>query len=518
MSKSRDTVSPSTATPRTAGILLHVSSLPTAYGIGDLGPVARRFVDMLSRAGQTWWQTLPLNPPGAGYSPYQAYSAFAGNPMFISPDDLVAEGLISRSEANAARSRSKKSTRVDFPTVERAKTATLTRAFEHFRAGRAKKLASAFEKFIHNERDWLEDYALFMALRRARPNLAWQQWPGAIVRRERGALKQARSELRDAIDLERFTQFLFFRQLDALRKHLKQRGVKLFGDVPIFVSPDSADVWANQPFFQLDAKTRKPTHVAGVPPDYFSRTGQRWGNPLYNWKAIERDGFRWWIDRARATLRQADLVRIDHFRGFVAHWEVPARAKTAQHGQWMPGPGRKLFDALHRALGDLPFVAEDLGVITPDVDALRHALQLPGMTVLHFAFGSDPGNPFLPTHHARRTIAYTGTHDNDTTVGWFKSLSKDAKKQLRAFAPDVQRDPAGALMRMTLASVADTAILPMQDILRLGRGARMNLPGSATGNWVWALRENQLKANAFNELAEMTRMFDRAAAGMSKSE
>jgi 4-alpha-glucanotransferase len=339
---------------------------------------------------------------------------------------------------------------------------------------------------------------------------AWQSWPREIVLRKPQALRDARSALSEQVDRQRFMQFIFFRQLDALRAYALRRHVRLLGDMPIFVSPASADVWANAELFLLDRRTRRPTAVAGVPPDYFSKTGQRWGNPLYDWNAMARDGYRWWIDRCRATLRQADIVRMDHFRGFVASWHVPARAKTARSGRWVPGPGARLFDALRKALGGLPFLAEDLGVITAPVRELRQSLDLPGMAVLQFAFASDGKNPFLPHHQRRNSVVYTGTHDNDTTLGWFRRLNAATRKNVRSYVPDIDGDPAAALMRVAYGSVAHTAIVPLQDVLSLASGARMNVPGRARGNWSWRFREEQFTDAHVHRLAELAAQYDRA--------
>jgi 4-alpha-glucanotransferase len=501
---------------RAAGILLHVTSLPGPYGVGDLGPAAFAWVDLLARAGQRWWQTLPLGPPGEGHSPYRCYSAFAGNPDLISPDKLVQSGLLAADDLPATPL---PPGRADYPRASARKARLIDLAWERFRnrrQGGQRGLAHAFESFCEHNLAWLDDFALFMALKRNTAGRDWAAWPKAIVRRRPAALADARDELRDAVDRVRFAQFLFFRQLDDLRRYARAKNVRLIGDLPIFVSPESADVWANPHLFRLDRRTRRPTVVAGVPPDYFSATGQRWGNPLYDWRAIRRDHFQWWLDRFRATLRQADLVRIDHFRGFAACWEIPAGRPDAVRGRWAKSPGAELFAAARKALGDLPFIAEDLGLITPDVHALRRHTGLPGMRVLQFAFGDRPDNPFLPHNYdGPRTVCYTGTHDNDTTVGWYRGLRKSERDRVGRYAPGAAARPARALLRLAWSSIAELAIAPAQDVLELGRESRMNVPGKAAGNWRWRLgampAETATGRDAFARLGDLTRQYARSS-------
>jgi 4-alpha-glucanotransferase len=491
---------------RGAGLLLHVTSLPAPYGVGDLGPSAYRWVDALARAGQTFWQTLPLTPPGEGDSPYQAFSAFAGNPLLISPDALVHDGLLGRADLVVRFGAG----RVNYREVAALKARLLALAWERFGGGAGRRLRTAFERFRQAETSWLDDYTLFMALRDAHEGKTWTDWSGALIRRDRWALDSARRELADVIGRHAFAQFLFHRQLAALRAHAKSRGVKLVGDLPIFVSYDSADVWANPHLFQLDRRRRRPAAVAGVPPDAFTDTGQRWGNPLYDWDAMRRDGYAWWAARLRAALAQADLVRVDHFRGFEAYWRVPASSPTAAKGRWVKGPGRELFDALRTLLGELPLIAEDLGVITPPVEALRDSLGFPGMRVLQFAFGGDATNPHLPHNHVPNSVAYTGTHDNDTTAGWFATLPASERARVRRYVPEATspKTAAWALIRETWKSVASIAIAPVQDVLNLGSAARMNTPGTATGNWRW--RADRLDPGAWvDELADLTRLYGR---------
>jgi 4-alpha-glucanotransferase len=492
---------------RSAGILLHVTSLPGQYGTGDLGPHAFAFVDALAQAHQRWWQILPLGPPGSGDSPYQCYSAFAGNPDLVSPELLLEEQLVGREELE---SESFAGGDVDFARVGAFKRRLIDRAWESFRTSRSKKLDAEWKSFRKWNADWLEDYALFMALREEQGGRPFSQWPRGLGRREPRATEAARERLAGQVDREAFGQFLFFRQLAGLRAYARERGVGIVGDLPMFVSPDSADVWANPELFLLDER-RRPKVVAGVPPDYFSKTGQRWGNPLYDWRAMRRSKFDWWVRRVKMTLKQCDLIRIDHFRGFEACWQVPASRKTAKFGKWVKSPGKELLGAIARGVGRLPFIAEDLGLITPGVERLRDEFGLPGMKVLQFAFGGDDGtNPFLPHNHVRNCVAYTGTHDNDTAAGWYASLAEEEKKRFEGYAPDARAEPAHALMRLTWMSVAITAIAPVQDVLGLGSAARMNTPGKATGNWRWRM-EGPLTKEQVGWLGELTRLAGRAS-------
>jgi 4-alpha-glucanotransferase len=405
--------------------------------------------------------------------------------------------------------------RVKYRKAGALKSALLSRAWERFRAGGGgRRRAGPFDAFLATQTHWLDDFATFMALRDANGTSDWPQWPREIVRRQSAAMREARTVLADEIRRQQFSQFLFRRQLQALRRYARPRGVSLIGDLPIFVSADSADVWANPHLFQLD-RSHRPRAVAGVPPDYFSRTGQRWGNPLYDWEAMRRDGFAWWVARARATLDQVDLVRIDHFRGFEAYWQIPARLPTAERGRWVKAPGRGLFVALRKQLGRLPFIAEDLGLITPEVESLRDQFGLPGMRVLQFAFGGGGAdNPFLPHNYVPNAVAYTGTHDNDTTPGWFARLDRKGRAAVRDYAPDGQLngkwDPAWALIRLAWSSVAHTAVAPLQDVLGLGSKARMNTPGTGTGNWRWRFQEGMLREDRLDQLGELTATYGRA--------
>lgn len=443
---------------------------------------------------------LPLAPPGDGNSPYQAFSAFAGNPLLISPDDLIEDGVVNRSELPVALF---PSSQVDYGRAIEFKDQVIAGAWQNFSAGAGPGLRAAFEAFVADQADWLDDFALFMAIREAHPHVPYAEWPRPVLLREPGVIARARIDLADAIGRHRFAQFLFARQMQALRDHAAARGVKLIGDLPIFISPESADVWANPHLFKLD-RQRRPTVVAGVPPDFFSATGQRWGNPHYDWDAMRADHFAWWKARLRAVLAQCDMVRVDHFRGFEAAWEIPAAEPTAVNGRWAPAPGGELFAALREEFKSLPVIAEDLGEITPAVDDLRERFGLPGMRILQFAFGGAVEERFLPHNFDRNCVAYTGTHDNDTTRGWYESLNPDERTELERYAPDAAHQPVWALIRLAWASVADWAIAPVQDVLELGTEARMNFPGQAHGNWTWRLERNALVADCFDRLADLT--------------
>lgn len=501
---------------RSGGILLHPTSLPSRYGIGDLGPAAYRWVEWLAGAGCKLWQVLPLGHTGYGDSPYQCFSAIAGNPYLISPELLWQDGLLEREDLTEAASLP--SRRVDYSALIPWKLALLRKAFERFRA-RKHALQTGFERFRLEQADWLEDYALFMALKEQHQGQPWTSWPESLRRREAAALHQAQRELADSVIRFAFYQFLFFRQWGDLKTHATAHGVRLIGDVPIFVAHDSADVWARPELFQLDDQGR-PTVVAGVPPDYFSPTGQLWGNPLYRWEAHRAEGYSWWLARLRAVLSMADFVRLDHFRGFVACWEVPAGEANAVHGRWAPGPGADFFQAIRQALPheeDLPIIVEDLGEITPEVVALREQFQLPGTKVLQFAF-SGPDNPFLPHHYPSRCVVYTGTHDNDTTAGWYASAPQEersfASRYLGCNRPSHTPEPdrehfTWAMIRAAWASVAVFALAPMQDILVLDSTARMNYPGRAGGNWEWRLEPEALHPRLQEELRTLNWLYGR---------
>ncbi len=499
---------------RRSGVLLHPTSFPGAYGVGDLGPEAYRFVDFLVAAGQTLWQVLPLGPTGYGDSPYACYSAFAGNALLVSPERLLAEGLLDEPASTTAST-----TRIDFGNAHALKDQILRRAYECYQKSTDTALRSAFETFAQQQAPWLEDYALFRALKDAHGGVAWTDWEPSLVRRTPAAIERAREELREQVEAHMFYQFLFFKQWFSLKSYCNERGVSIVGDLPIFVAHDSADVWTNPEQFKLD-KNGKPLVVAGVPPDYFSSTGQLWGNPLYNWEGMIADGFKWWIERVRATLTVVDVARVDHFRGFAACWEIPGGDKTAERGQWVEAPGRELFTAIRKTLGELPIIAEDLGVITPDVVALREDFGFPGMRILQFGFGSDSKNIDLPHNYVPNVVAYTGTHDNDTTVGWFQSVAGEGSTRTEA---QVERERAFCMsylntqgeeiqwdfIRGVLASVANTAIIPLQDLLGLGTEARMNLPNSTEGNWSWRYDAGSLTDELGVRLRKLSELYGR---------
>ncbi len=501
-----DTSESGRPTERSSGILLHPTSLPAPCGIGDLGPAAYAWLDALAQARQSWWQILPLGPTGYGDSPYQSFSAFAGNPNLLSPELLARDGLLNSTDFAGENWPAEQ---IDYERTSAYKADRTARAWENFQAGRGQSLRPAFEEFRRREAAWLDDFALFMAIKEAHGGVSWHDWPEELILRKPAALQQARRELAEAMQLHRFRQFLFARQWSALKDYARERHIRLIGDVPIFVADDSADVWTHPELFHLDAQ-RRPTVVSGVPPDYFSKTGQLWGNPLYDWEAHRRDGYAWWTARLRAALAQVDLIRLDHFRGFEACWEVPAEEATAEKGRWVKGPGADLFRVLRDKLGGLPFIAEDLGVITPEVRQLRLAFDLPGMRILQFAFGGAPESRFLPHRHERNTLVYTGTHDNDTTHGWYQTLSADELHFLRRYAPSTDNDISWDLIRLAWMSVANHAITPLQDVLSLGGEARMNWPGRPSGNWRWRFRASMLTEELLDRLAELTTIYERA--------
>ncbi|BCR06037.1 4-alpha-glucanotransferase [Desulfuromonas versatilis] len=468
---------------RSSGILLHPTSLPGPFGIGSLGIEAYRFIDLLSGAGQSVWQILPLGPTGYGDSPYSCFSAFAGNPLLICLERLVEEGEL---EAEDLAGVAMPEGECNFGFAHGFKGRLLHKAAQRFFREAGAERREAFDRFCCEQGYWVQDYALFQALRKHFEDAPWYRWPEPIRRREPEALRSWGEKLAEPIRCHQYAQFIFFEQWFALKAFANRRGVKILGDIPIFVALDSADVWANPTLFHLD-ETGQPTLVAGVPPDYFSATGQRWGNPLYRWEAMAAQDWSWWLARFRWNLAQADMVRVDHFRGFEACWAIPAAEQTAVRGSWMPAPGAELFTALAAALGDAPIVAEDLGVITPEVEALRERFALPGMKILQFAFGSGAGNPYLPHNLPRHCVVYTGTHDNNTTAGWWQGLSRAEREGVRGYLGSDCRDIAHELMRLAMASVADLCIFPLQDVLGLEEQARMNTPGKSRGNWGWRL-------------------------------
>ena len=497
---------------RLAGVLLHPTSLPGPHGSGDFGPSAYHFVDWLCEGRQSVWQVLPLTPVGAGNSPYASVSAFAGSPLLIAAEPLRDRGWLAPTDAAAPRDFD--DARVDFERVTRWRMDMLHAAAAGFRQRASAHDRDDFELFCATQSHWLDDYALFMALddhHRARQVWNWTQWPPALALREPAVLQAARAEHVAAVDFWRFVQWCFFGQWRRLKGYANGKGIRLVGDLPIFVAHHSADCWARPQLFQLDAALQ-PRVVAGVPPDLFTAEGQRWGNPLYDWPAMAQDGFAWWIARLRHELARADLVRIDHFRGFAGYWEIPASAPTAIDGRWVPAPGEALFAAFRAALGDeLPVIAEDLGVITPDVEALRDGNGLPGMKILQFAFGDSPANPYLPHNHLPNCCVYTGTHDNDTALGWWRSTTEAERRYAALYLNSDEAGASWALIRAAWASVARLAVCQLQDALDLGGEHRMNVPGQM-GCWTWRFRWEQVGAEPARRLAEMTTVYGRAAA------
>ena len=493
---------------RVSGILLHPTSLPSLYGIGDLGEEAYRFVDFLEMAGQHIWQILPLSPTGFGDSPYQGFSAFAGQPLLISPAHVKELGLLT--EADLTTCPPFEDEYVDYGTVIPWKTALLRKAYENFCRGEAKELDEEYRKFCIKNRAWLDDYSMFMACKALHDGRDWLSWdeeyknPTAVFKT---ALKH---ELREEIGYHSFVQFLFFKEWLALKEYTNEKGIRIIGDLPIFVATDSADVWANQHLFQLDEKGY-PLKVAGVPPDYFSETGQLWGNPLYDWEAHKKEGYAWWIERMKSQLSLNDYVRIDHFRGFEAYWSIPYGEETAINGEWVKGPDAELFIAMQDALGeDLPIIAEDLGVITPEVETLRDRFGFPGMKVLEFAFEGDGESSFLPHQFTTtRCVCYTGTHDNDTVKGWYETASEISRDKVRRYMNTDGNQVHWDFIRTALGTIASIAVFPLQDVLGLGKEGRMNNPGVAFGNWAWRYRRDDLTTQLAESLAEITKLYGR---------
>jgi 4-alpha-glucanotransferase len=498
---------------RASGILLHPSSLPGPHGIGDLGAGALRFLDWLRDAGQGLWQVLPLGPTGYGDSPYACFSSFAGNPLFISLDSLADWGIVEPRDFQSLPSFTEE--RVDFGAVIPWKMPLLRRAAERFLKRVPPALRARFDTFRAAEAWWLDDYCLFTALKAPHPGAWNQEWQRDIALRDTAALARYARELSGDVEKERVIQFFFFTQWEALRSAAADRNIRIIGDLPIFAASDSADVWAHRDLFLLDAQGR-PTVVSGVPPDYFAATGQLWGNPLYDWEAMRGDGFRFWVNRLRMACRLFDFVRIDHFRGFDACWSVPASAATAAAGTWVAAPGEALFETLKLVLGELPIIAEDLGVITPAVAALRERFGFPGMRILQFAFdraesGSlDPANRFLPHNHASNSVVYTGTHDNDTTRGWFEKRSSEEREYLARYAASSDREIEWRLIRMAMASVCRYAVIPLQDVLGLGSEGRMNTPGtSGSANWSWRAGRDSFSPAAARRLRDLAGLYGR---------
>lgn len=493
-------------TKRSSGILLHPTSLPSPGGIGDLGPTAYEFVDFLAAARQGLWQILPLNPLGHGYSPYSSTSAFAGNVLLISLERLAQRGMIAAERMIALDSRDG---RIDYERVMREKLPLLEEAADWFLRHATGESRARFDGFVAENSWWLEDYVLFEALRRRNEQRSWNTWAPELAHRHAQALEQARAELREELDRGRFLQFAFFEQWHALHAYCSTRGIKIIGDVAIFVSYDSADVWTHPETFQLDPVTLHPEFVAGVPPDAFSETGQRWGNPLYRWSELKDRGYDWWVKRMSWALKSCDIIRLDHFRGFQQYWEIPSSEPTAVHGRWVDGPGEDLFRVLRERLGDLPFIAEDLGIITPDVSELRERLQVPGMRVLQFGFGDPGAHIYLPHRYQPNTVVYTGTHDNDTTLGWWQNCSPQERKFAAALLGNSCDGINWAMVRLAQSSMANLSVVPLQDVLSLGSEARMNVPSSSGGNWSWRYQPGALEPELANKLATLALVTDR---------
>ncbi len=485
---------------RRAGILLHITSLPGKYDQGDLGKEAYHFIDFLKNAGVSVWQTLPLGIPHGDRSPYQCLSAHAGNPDLISLDWLIDKGWLAGPELPSKK---------DIPYDFAYRHACIRACFLHFQKYANEEDLAEFTQFCEDKAWWLDDFALYMALKKEFDQIAWSAWPTHFKNREQDALIEVRGLLQHDIDETKFEQFIFFKQWQELRQYAHQQGIALFGDIPIFVSYDSADVWAHRENFKLN-NAGEMTVVAGVPPDYFSETGQRWGNPHFNWDYLQENRFRWWLDRIKTQLEFFDIIRIDHFRGLEAAWEIPAEEETAIIGQWVPAPGDALLAEIKQEFGSVPLVAEDLGIITPEVEALRDNFKLPGMKILQFAFGGGTDNPYLPFNYPVNCVVYTGTHDNDTTLGWYNGLSDEEKFYVQEYLGYPQISMPYTLVHAALASVANLAVIPMQDVLRLGSEHRMNIPGTIEGNWKWRFQWNQLSDEMAKELTHLVGLFGRA--------
>jgi 4-alpha-glucanotransferase len=491
---------------RAGGILLHPISLPSSCGIGDLGSAANRWLAWLGESGCGLWQMLPLGPPGYSESPYQSYSSFAGNPLLISLDGLVEDGLLAQQDLDHVPDFPPD--RIAYNDVMAFKYSALDLAAERFFGGANESLIQVYETYENENRDWLDDFALFMALKEAHDGLPWTSWEIELAARRPDAIGRAAEEMASSLDKYRFHQFVFSRQWQSVRQRARASGVELIGDLPIYVAHDSVDTWVHPELFQLDANGM-PTYVAGVPPDYFSPTGQRWGNPLYRWEKMQANGFHWWIRRFRAVLRWVDLVRFDHFLGLNRYWQIPAANLTAEQGTWQPAPGEELLDKLQDALGGLPIIVEDLGLVTPEVEALRDRFGLPGMKILQFAFDGDSENPFLPDHYPSNCVAYTGTHDNDTARGWYENAPEQIRDRFRRYTGSDGTHVAWDMIRALWHSKADRTLAQMQDLLELGNEARMNVPGTSSGNWRWRMQESQLTLQLAEKLRALNETTDR---------
>jgi 4-alpha-glucanotransferase len=491
--------------PRSTGILLHPISFPSPGGIGDLGPAAYEFLDFLADASQGLWQVLPLNPPANGNSPYSSTSAFAGNPVLVSLERLAMKGWLDRASLSGPCAREGP---IDYQYVHQAKFPLLSEAANNFLERADSRARAAFDRFCHDNSWWLEDYVLFDALRR-RHGANWSRWPSALARREPSAISSRQDEFRDELALLRVLQWFFWEQWRAIRSYCAQKSIRVVGDIAIFVDYASADVWAHRDLFRLRDSDLQPEVVSGVPPDYFSATGQRWGNPLYDWKRIRGSGYRWWIERLRWATETCDFIRLDHFRGFAQFWEIPAEEPTAIKGRWVDGPGDELFDKLEEELGGLPFFAEDLGMITPDVVALRDRHNIPGMAVLQFAFGDSGAHAYLPHRLPPNRVVYTGTHDNDTCIGWWKNLDEKERRSVSALIGPSEDGPNWGLIRLAQSSPANFSVVPLQDVLGLSSDARLNTPSTLTGNYHWRYQSGALNPDFAEKLAALADVTDR---------
>ncbi|GMU86375.1 MAG: 4-alpha-glucanotransferase [Ignavibacteriales bacterium] len=496
---------------RSAGILLHPTSLPGRFGIGDLGPEMYKFIDFLKNAGQSLWQVFPLGPTGYGDSPYQCFSAFAGNPFLISPDLLIKDGYLTESDVADIPPHNPVS--IDFGHIIELKTKWLFTAYKRFSENPNPHDLAEMKKFEKKHKPWLDDYALFMACKEHHGGALWTTWDKDIALRKPSALTAWKKKLSDRIRYQVFVQYIFFKQWLNLKEYVHAQGIKIIGDLPIFIAYDSADLWANKELFSVDEQG-KLLSVAGVPPDYFSPTGQLWGNPLYKWKVMEKDGFKWWKDRIRSLLEMVDILRIDHFRGFDAYWEIPGDSPTAETGKWVKAPGKKFFASVIKELGDVPIMAEDLGVITPTVEDLRDTFGFPGMKILQFAFGTGMETKFLPHNFVKNCVVYTGSHDNDTTRGYFENAKhqqteNDIYKTVQNYLDYYGDEICTKLIRLAYSSVADTVIVPLQDILNLGTGARMNFPGRPSGNWGWRFQWDQIDHRLADYYRYLSHLYER---------
>ena len=499
---------------RASGILLHPTSLPGKYGIGTLGKPALRFIDFLSKAKQQYWQMLPLGPTGFGDSPYQCYSAHAGNPDLIDLDLLVKNQLLAADDLSSLSHFDDGP--VNYEMVQKARLPVLFKAFHTF-TGTASDLDKlAYRNFLKGQSAWLNDYALFRAIKEDSGKLPWYNWVKDLKTRNPEALKAAEIRLAENIDFHKFLQFVFFKQWMSVKEYARKHKIKIIGDIPLYISPDCADAWSNPGEFEYDEELM-PIRVGGVPPDYFSETGQLWGNPLFRWDVMKVNNYKWWMDRIRSNLMLYDVIRIDHFRGFAAYWAVPYSEETAVNGTWIPGPGKEFFHALQREFGKLPIIAEDLGVMTPDVEELRDSSGFPGMKILEFAFDSTEANDYIPYNYNKNCIVYTGTHDNDTVAGWFKIASETDRKQVLDYINCGEQDIHWSFVRLAWSTVANTAIVPMQDLLGLGSDARMNLPGTVGGNWKWRAKDNDFPDTLANALAHLTTLYGRSKKTKSKT-